>query len=177
MHEYVFVRTNLPVSLLMGFNWRHLDAAFVFSLMWAMRTLELRFLATLKSNMPHVSVTLATCHTPKCLLSAMIYHLLTINSYSANNGSWKSISVALRYSLSECWLLQLLKFAFFQFCNTQWNSSVSKLFYFCIPICGETYVIYLHDKITHKNEKKLVRKPDKANLHPHFVHSSYVSYY
>jgi hypothetical protein len=124
----------------------HLNTAFVFSLMWAIRTLELRFLTTLKSNMPHhvllVSITLATCHTLECLLSAMIHNLLTLHSYRHEwqpnisirssklpcHGSTNILSVRMLITMAagqlniqvlfKFYCTMLLKFTFCQFCNT-----------------------------------------------------------
>jgi len=69
----------------MPVSYMYLNTALVFSLMWAIRTLELGLFATLKSNMSHhillVSITLPTCHTLKILLSAMMGHLPILHNY------------------------------------------------------------------------------------------------
>ena len=63
----------------------YLNTALVFSLMWAVWTLELGLLATLKSYMSHhvllVSITSLTSHALEILLSSMMSHHSILQNY------------------------------------------------------------------------------------------------
>jgi hypothetical protein len=63
----------------------YLNAALAFRLMWAIRTLELGLLATLKANMSYhillVPITFSTNPALEVLLSSMTHHIIILHCY------------------------------------------------------------------------------------------------
>lgn len=119
----------------------YLNTALVFRLMWAVWTLELGLLATLKPYMPHhillVSITPLTSHALEILLSSMMshhsilqnywhkreLHIYTRNSLLLDTTDISKLSVRMATSMMKIWVLfhfyrvKVPKFALFQFCN------------------------------------------------------------
>jgi hypothetical protein len=81
---FVFHR-DLFQDIWMSISYMYLHTALVFSLMWAVRTLELGLLATLKPYMPYhvllIPITSLTLHALEIILSPMMCHHSILESY------------------------------------------------------------------------------------------------
>jgi hypothetical protein len=119
----------------------YLNTTLVFSLMWAVWTLELGLLATLKSYMSHhvllVSITSLTCHALEIFLSSMMchhsiiqnywheweLHIYTRNSLLPGPSDISILSVRMATNMMKIRVLfkfyrvKMPKFTLFQFCN------------------------------------------------------------